>query len=666
MKNFFRVIRLSLRYKWTVAATLFCALAVGLLWGANLGAVYPFVEVVLKGRTLRQWVDREIEHAEEKESELAAEIGALESRRAATAGRERVKLDADLSRLNMQREAELSALETRRWLRPFIYAYLPDKLFSNVIMLVVFLLIGTLIKDLFLSLGVILTERVTHLGALYLRKDFFRRTLRMELASFNESGTTDLMSRFTHDIQQVEFGLRVVFGKAIREPLKMVCCLAAAAWVCWRLLLLSLILAPLAAWVISTLGKSVKRANRRAMEDMSVIYNALSEAFRGIKVVKAFTMERHERRRFHGANKMYFRKAMKIAIYDSLIRPATELMGICTISLAILGGAYLVLNQETHLLGMRMTARPMDISSMLLFFGFLAGISDPARKLSDVVGRLQRASAAADRIYDKLDRKSKVRDPENPVPAPRHRQEIVFDDVCFRYGDEGEEVLKGVSLRIPFGQTVAIVGPNGCGKSTLASLIPRFFDPASGEVRIDGVSLRDVRVREHRSQIGIVTQETLLFNDTVAENIRYGKSGATHEEIVNAARRAHADKFIEEKLERGYDTVVGENASRISGGQRQRIALARAILRDPRILILDEATSQVDLQSEQVINRVLAKFMQGRTSVIITHRMSLLELADCVVVMQAGRILDSGTHGELSGRCELYSHLCQLDFRASA
>jgi ATP-binding cassette subfamily B protein/subfamily B ATP-binding cassette protein MsbA len=666
MKNFFRVIRLSLRYKWTVVGTLICALAVGLLWGANLGVVFPFVEVVLKGRTLQEWVDTEIDDAEKKSTEITAKITELEAKRAVAAEAEQVTINNELHTLAMQLEAEQSALATRRWLQPFIHEYLPDKLFSTVVLLVAVLLIGTLIKVMFLSVAVILTERVTHLGTLYLRKEFFRRTLRMEMASFNESGTSDLMSRFTHDIQQIAFGLRVVFGKAIREPLKMACCLIAASWVCWRLLLFTLILAPLAAWLIAMLGKSVKRANRRAMEDMSVIYNALSEAFRGIKVVKAFTMERHERRRFHDANKTYFRKSMRIALYDSLIRPATELMGICTISLAILGGSYLVLNEETHLLGLKMTDRAMGVSSMLLFFGFLAGVSDPARKLSDVVGRLQRAAAAADRIYDKLDRESKVCDPAQPVPAPRHTREIVFDNVHFRYADDGEEVLKGVSLTIPFGQTVAVVGPNGCGKSTLANLIPRFFDPVSGEVRIDDVSLTNVRVRDHRSQIGIVTQETLLFNDTVAANIRYGKSGATHEEIVNAAQRAHADKFIEENLEHGYETVVGENASRISGGQRQRIALARAILRDPRILILDEATSQVDLQSEQVINRVLAEFMQDRTAVIITHRMSLIELADCIVVMQAGKILDSGTHAELCDRCELYSRLYQLDFRASA
>jgi ABC-type multidrug transport system fused ATPase/permease subunit len=251
------------------------------------------------------------------------------------------------------------------------------------------------------------------------------------------------------------------------------------------------------------------------------------------------------------------------------------------------------------------------------------------------------------------------------VVLNRHHRDLVFEQVQFSYLP-GHPILEDINLRIPCGETIAIVGPNGCGKSTLASLIPRFFDPTAGEIRLDGVDLRQARLRDLRHQIGLVTQETVLFNETVFANIRYGAPHATREQVVEAARKAHAHKFIENRLERGYDTLVGAGGSRLSGGQRQRIALARAILRDPPILILDEATSQIDLESEQLIHRVLEEFIRNRTAVIITHRLATLALADRVVVMEGGRIIDVGTHEQLNSRCGLYQRLYQIEFRQSA
>jgi ATP-binding cassette subfamily B protein/subfamily B ATP-binding cassette protein MsbA len=247
----------------------------------------------------------------------------------------------------------------------------------------------------------------------------------------------------------------------------------------------------------------------------------------------------------------------------------------------------------------------------------------------------------------------------------RHHRYLVFDHVSYRYTSQ-QPVLEDIDLRIPFGETIALVGPNGCGKTTLASLVPRFFDPVKGGVRLDGVDLRDVRLQDLRSQIGIVTQETLLFDDTVLNNIRYGCPQATREQVIEAAKQAHAHKFIEQKLEDGYDTVVGQGGGRLSGGQRQRIALARAILRDPAILILDEATSQIDLESEQLIHKVLEQFIRHRTTLIVTHRLATLALADRVIVVQGGRIDDIGTHEQLLARSELYARLHQIQFRETA
>jgi len=311
-------------------------------------------------------------------------------------------------------------------------------------------------------------------------------------------------------------------------------------------------------------------------------------------------------------------------------------------------------------LGIRMSSRPLSLGSLMLFYGLLAGIADPARKLSSIFTGLQRASAAADRIYERLDRQPKVVDAKHPVTLPRHQKELSFHRVAFGYRPD-QPVLKDINLRIPFGQSIALVGHNGCGKSTLASLILRFYDPTSGTVRLDGVSLRDLRQRQLRSQIALVSQETVLFDDTIFNNIRYGSPWATREDVIEAAKQAHAHRFIETELPDGYDTQVGTMGGRLSGGQRQRIALARAILRDPAILILDEATSQIDLESEQAIQTVLEKFMCGRTTVIITHRTSVLSLADQVALMDSGSIVDIGSHDELMARCKAYRRLIHLD-----
>ena len=441
----------------------------------------------------------------------------------------------------------------------------------------------------------------------------------------------------------------------------MAACLIGAAWISWKLLILSMLIAPVAGYAVRWLAKSLKRANRRAMEEMAAIYTTLEETFRNIKIVKAFTNERQERRRYHKNSKNYFKKAMKIAGYDALVHPITEVLGIVTFCIVMLAGAWLVFTQNTHLLGIRMSDRPISTGYMLLFYSLLAGMADPMRKLSDVFNRLQAASAACDRIFDRLEREPVVRDPQRPVSIARHHRNLEFIGVDFAY-NPGKNVLQNVNLNVGFGETIAIVGPNGSGKSTLAHLIPRFADPTAGEIRLDGVRLTDMRIKDLRGQIGLVTQETALFDDTIFNNIRYGMSDATREQVIEAAKQAHAHRFIENELPQGYDTLAGTLGNKLSGGQRQRIALARAILRDPSILILDEATSQVDLESEQAIQKVLEKFILNRTVIIITHRLAILALADRIVVIEDGRIVDIGKHEELLAKSGLYRRLYQIHF----
>ena len=309
------------------------------------------------------------------------------------------------------------------------------------------------------------------------------------------------------------------------------------------------------------------------MEEITQLYSILGETFANIKIVKAFTSERHQRQRFHRNSKEIYRRAMKIARYDALVNPLTEMLGVRAIFALYPVQHYLVLNQQTHLLGIKMSDRPLGWGELLLFYGLLVGATDPARKLSDVFNRMQRTLAAAERIYQMLDREPAIRNSPRPVSLPRHHREIAFCDVSFAYSPL-QPVLKRVNLQIRYGETIAVVGPNGCGKSTLANLIPRFFDPSSGTVEVDGVDIRQARLVELRRQISMVTQEALLFDDTVYNNIRYGSPHATRDQIVEAAKQAHAHRFIEQKLERGYETAIGPSGNRLSGGQRQRIALA--------------------------------------------------------------------------------------------
>jgi ATP-binding cassette subfamily B protein/subfamily B ATP-binding cassette protein MsbA len=401
------------------------------------------------------------------------------------------------------------------------------------------------------------------------------------------------------------------------------------------------------------------------MEQMADLYHRITETFTGIQTVRAFTMEQFERNRFHLSAKEMYRKAMKSVLYGSLTKPITELLGIGVISLALVVGAHLLVSQETHVFGIRMCNRPLDLGSLLLFYSLLVGVSEPARKLTEIFSSVQAGVAAADRVYAMLDREPTITDPREPRTVAQPHRHLVLENVGFHYYEQ-QPVLCDIHLRVEYGETLAIVGPNGCGKTTLINLLPRFYDPVSGSIRLDDVDLREMRLRDLRSRIGLVTQQTHLFHDTILNNIRYGSPRASDEQVKEAARKAHAHRFIVERLSDGYATHTGQGGNRLSGGQRQRIALARAILRDPEILILDEATSEIDLESEQLIHQALKEFVQGRTAIIISHRLSTLSLAHRILVMDSGRIVDVGTHDQLLSRCALYRRLHEIHLRQSA
>ena len=722
MNHFGRALKLAFRHRWNVVGCVLTSLAVAVLWGGNFTVVGPIVDVIMNDISMPQWVDQQIaasdrevadsrhwldelkgfstDDAEAVEQHVQAEIvrrqeaikriiasapekgewsdariaertqllntlKRLERLRTASPKELRVKIAAEAEHAASQVEVYEKRAAQYRWLAPYAHRWLPTTPFTTLTLICCVVLVATVVKSVFKVWNSVLVSRIGNQVSLDLRNDFYRQVLRLDMAHFTEQGRGDLMNRCTSDLGTVGQGVQRVFGQAMLEPLKVIVCLMIAAYVSWQLLLLTILIAPIVGFTIHWLGKALKRTHKKAMQELSSIFETLGETLSGMKLIKAFTMEAGEQNRFQESSKQLFRRQMKIVTYNSLVSPLTETLGLSMVLIAALLGGYLVLGQNTHVLGIKISDIPLTHGMMTVFFAMLVGMADPARRLSNEFGYIQGAAASADRVYEVLDLEPSITDPPHPQPLPPLAKAIAFENIDFAYHPD-RQILENIQLEVRAGETIAIVGPNGCGKTTLVQLLPRLYDPTSGRITIDGVDIRDVRLNELRKRFGMVTQETLLFNDTVANNIAYGDPGASRATIESAARKAHAHAFITEKLSEGYDTIVGPTGSRLSGGQRQRIALARAILRNPEVLILDEATSQIDVESEQLIHIVLEEFTRNRTTLLITHRPSTIALADRVVVMDLGRIVDVGTPHELEGRCELYCRLCLTGYRESA
>jgi subfamily B ATP-binding cassette protein MsbA len=398
-------------------------------------------------------------------------------------------------------------------------------------------------------------------------------------------------------------------------------------------------------------GRRVHKQSGLAQERIADLTSVLHETISGVKVVKAFGMEEFENRKFSRESNSYFRTILRVTNIRNLASPTTEFLS------AAAGGVIIWYG------GLQVLGKSMEGSEFLGFLFAMFQLMPPIKELSNVNNRIQEASAAGKRVFEVLDTEPNIKDAADAVALPSFSSDIRFEGVSFRYGD-GETVLDGITLKIRKGEVVAIVGPSGAGKSTLIDLVPRFYDPTGGRILIDGVDLRRVQLRSLRDKIGIVTQETILFNDTVRNNIAYGLEECPLGEIMDAARAANAHTFISQ-MPNGYESVIGERGVKISGGERQRLALARAILKNPPLLILDEATSALDTESEILVQEAIERLMAGRTSIVIAHRLSTVQHADRIVVIEDGKIVETGKHGELIGKTRgLYRKLYQLQFRA--
>jgi len=517
----------------------------------------------------------------------------------------------------------------------------------------------TIVRALFTFIMEYLICTAIWLSTMDIRCENYEKTLRLPVTFFSRN-VTDTTSRFIQDTNELARGQHTLLGKTgMVEPAKAIGSIVLALYLSWQLTLLALIAGPPAYWIIRRLSKKMHKASRKALEGWSGMLAMLNETLQGIRVVKAYTMEGAERRRFFRANRKLVVQQNRKTRFDAATGPIVEVLTTITAMTAAAVAGYLVFSakpfgtEKFHL----------DHTIFMTWMAACVAIFDPIRKLAKVAMRFAESDAAAKRIFELQDALSEPGVQRGPT-LPRHSQSIEFRDVSYRYPTAASDTLTGVSLTVRAGQTVAIVGPNGSGKTTLVSLIPRLLEATGGQILIDGHDIATRSTRSLRRQIGLVTQDTVLFHATIAENIAYGLSRPKQDDVLSAARRAFVDEFVREMPE-GYDTMVGEHGATLSGGQKQRISIARAILRDPAIMIFDEAMSQVDADSERRIHQAMQEFVKGRTTFTIAHRFATVLSADRIVVMADGRVADSGTHDELLGRCELYRHLYNTQFADS-
>lgn len=642
MTNFARALGDACRYWKSILLAISCSVIVAVLWGGNISALFPVIQVTLDEQSLQQWLDAEIAGGEQRIRELSTEINSLEGQLAGAHAGEIAALNQRIAQFTTERSNVAASVRTSRRVQPWVERLLPHDPFQTVVVVIVVVLAGTFVKHLFIMLNTMIIARVSQDIARHLRMRIFERAVAMDRGGFSSYGTSGFTTHIGATADMLSNGLINLFGGAVLEPLKILACLAAACFISWRLLLLSLVVAPLVMYLIVWLSKRIKSICRRALDKTRNLQHVMLEAFGSIQTVQAYGMERTECKRFGGATQDLVRLSLKSAFYSALTRPVTELLGIGMVGTTVIVGAYLVLNQETHLLGIRLTNTPLSVSTMMVFFGLLIGASDPLRKLSAVFSSINAGIAAADKLYPLLDRESKIQSPAHPKAVARPHRLLELRNLSFAYTAD-QHVLRDIDLQIRHGEKIALIGGNGSGKSSLINLICRFYDPQEGAVLLDGVDLRDMALEDLRSRIGLVIQQTELFNDTIMYNLRYGSRDVADEQVWRAAKMAHVDEFIR-SLPEQYETKVGPSGQRLSGGQRQRIALARAMLRDPEILILDEATSQIDTESETLINQALSEFSRHRTLIMITHRMSNLHLADRVYELDKGHMVLSPTH----------------------
>lgn len=522
---------------------------------------------------------------------------------------------------------------------------------------------GTLYALLFVCIIIILASLISNLTRYWsqrilvnmrtyimqnIRRDLFNKISSLNVGYFHTKKKGDILSSISSDVTEVQNGVANSFHVLFREPLLIIGFLSGLFYMSPRLTLVTLLTLPFSAVIIGNISRKLKRGAVETQSLMGRIVSHFEEAISGIRIIKAFNAQKFVNENFEKTNYAHMESSRSMFSRQELASPLSEFLGISVAAAVLFYGGWLQIHGKLGL----------DMPAFVVYIGFYWRVLEPAKAIASAYASIQRGLVSGNRLFDILDAENPIKEAEHPKELKGFNESIEFKDVCFSYNPD-REVLSHINLTVPKGKMVAVVGPSGGGKSTMADLIPRFYDISSGAILVDGNDIRDCSLSSLISLMGIVTQEAILFNDTVYNNIAFGMENVTEDEVVAAAKIANAHEFILQMPE-GYATNIGDRGGKLSGGQRQRIAIARAVLKNPPVLILDEATSALDTESERLVQDALTKLMKNRTSLVIAHRLSTIQHADEINVLQAGKIVERGNHEELIAKGGVYSHLCQL------